>query len=71
MASEGKRTLGRWRFLVPNAITAANMMLGASSVMYSVVGVHDTAAWLILLSVLLDKLGLEAAKQGQQGEKSA
>ena len=62
MASEGKRTLGRWRFLVPNAITAANMMLGASSVMYSVVGVHDTAAWLILLSVLLDKLDGSSAR---------
>lgn len=62
MASEGKRTLGRWRFLVPNAITAANMMLGASSVMYALAGMHDTAGWLVLLSVLVDKLDGTSAR---------
>lgn len=62
MVSVDKRTLGRWRFLVPNAITATNMMLGASAVMYAVVGVADTAGWLILLSVLVDKLDGTSAR---------
>ena len=53
---------GRWRFLVPNTVTAANMMLGASAVLTIVAGYYETGGWLILLGVLLDKMDGTSAR---------
>ena len=62
MADDQKAGRGRWRFLVPNAVTAANMMLGASAVFTIVAGHYETGGWLILLGVLLDKLDGTSAR---------
>jgi len=53
----------RWRYIVPNAITCASLVLGLASIAVSLVG-HDfvEASWLIILSVLLDKLDGTAAR---------
>lgn len=53
----------RWRYIVPNAITCASLVLGLAAIAVSLVG-HDfvEASWLIILSVLLDKLDGTAAR---------
>lgn len=51
------------RTIPPNAITAASMALGLSSVYFSLVDKNFAlAAWLVLLSVLLDKLDGSVAR---------
>lgn len=55
-------SLNRARFLLPNAITSTSMMLGATAIMLAMSGRHVTAGWLILISVLLDKLDGTAAR---------
>ncbi len=47
---------GRWRFVVPNAVTCLSLVVGLYSIVCSFAGRFEEAAWLILLSVLLDKL---------------
>jgi CDP-diacylglycerol--serine O-phosphatidyltransferase len=47
---------GAYRFAVPNVITATNLALGSTSVFLSVCGRVYWAGWLVMLSVLLDKL---------------
>ncbi len=53
----------RWRYVVPNAITCASLVLGLAAIAVSLVA-HDfvEASWLIILSVLLDKLDGTAAR---------
>jgi CDP-diacylglycerol---serine O-phosphatidyltransferase len=49
------------RYLPPNAITAASLLLGLASVMHASTGDFRLAAWMVLWGVLLDKLdGLTA-----------
>ncbi len=62
MSDHGDKGRGRWRFLVPNAVTAANMMLGASAVFTIVAGYYEAGGWLILLGVLLDKMDGSTAR---------
>jgi CDP-diacylglycerol--serine O-phosphatidyltransferase len=47
---------GKWRFIVPNAVTCFSMSVGLLAITRSFEGRLDEAAWLILLSVLMDKL---------------
>ena len=54
---------GRWRFVVPNLITATNLLCGAVSTMLSVCGLIYWAGWLIMVSVLLDKLDGTCARK--------
>jgi CDP-diacylglycerol--serine O-phosphatidyltransferase len=57
--------MSRWsklRYLPPNAITAASLLLGFASVMRSAAGDFRLAAWMILWGVLLDKLDGTAAR---------
>lgn len=44
------------RYLIPNAVTIFSMTLGLTAIAYSINGEVRDACWLILLSVLLDKL---------------
>ncbi len=50
------------KYLVPNGFTALSLVLGLASVVQSAAGNFDSAAWLILLGVLLDKLDGAAAR---------
>lgn len=53
----------RWRYVVPNAITCASLLVGLVAVGTAfVVGGYSDAAWLVILSVLLDKLDGTAAR---------
>jgi len=53
----------RWRYVVPNAITCASLLVGLAAVALAfVVGGYTDAAWLVVLSVLLDKLDGTAAR---------
>ncbi len=52
----------RGKYLVPNAITAANMILGLISVFYASKGFHATAAWIIGYCIILDKLDGSTAR---------
>jgi CDP-diacylglycerol--serine O-phosphatidyltransferase len=51
-----------WRFLVPNAFTAANLGLALTSIGLSLEGHLNLAAWLIIWSALLDKADGAAAR---------
>ncbi len=51
-----------WKYLVPNSFTALSMVLGFASVVQSTAGEFESAAWLILWGVLLDKLDGAAAR---------
>ncbi len=53
---------GRWRFVVPNAVTCFSLTVGLYSIVCSFEGRFEEAAWLILLSVLLDKLAGTVAR---------
>ena len=44
------------KILIPNFFTGMNMLIGLVSVFYSITGHFVDAAWLILLSTVLDKL---------------
>jgi CDP-diacylglycerol--serine O-phosphatidyltransferase len=44
-----------WRYIPPNAITCASLGLGVASVGLALHGQIETACWLVLMSVLLDK----------------
>jgi len=48
--------MSKLRFLVPNACTSFSLLLGLASVLQSIDGHYETAAWMILWGVLLDKL---------------
>ena len=52
-----KARVARWRYVVPNAITCASLTVGLAGCVLAFVS-HDFvgAAWLVVLSVLLDKL---------------
>ena len=45
---------GKWRFVVPNAVTCFSLSVGLLSITMSFEGQYESAAGLILLSVLLD-----------------
>ncbi len=57
-----KREERLWRYLVPNFITAASMLLGLVSIFQSMQGRYVAAAWLIVFAVLTDKLDGVAAR---------
>lgn len=62
-AQENERKTPRWRYVVPNAITCASLLVGLVAVGTAfVVGGYTDAAWLVVLSVLLDKLDGTAAR---------
>ena len=42
-----------WKYLVPNGFTALSLVVGLASVTQSAAGLYESAAWLILLGVLL------------------
>jgi CDP-diacylglycerol--serine O-phosphatidyltransferase len=44
------------RYIVPNLVTSIGLIIALFSIMYSVAGEFETAAWLILLCVLIDQL---------------
>ncbi|NUN15023.1 MAG: phosphatidylcholine/phosphatidylserine synthase [Myxococcales bacterium] len=44
------------KYLAPNAITCASLTLGLVSMFHSMAGNHESAAWFIVICVLLDKL---------------
>jgi CDP-diacylglycerol--serine O-phosphatidyltransferase len=60
------RKTPRWRYVVPNAITCASLLVGLVAVgqafMRGDEGGFTHAAWLVVLSVLLDKLDGTAAR---------
>ncbi len=51
-----------WRFVVPNAITSASLLIAIVVVFKAMEGKFEEAAWLIVLCVLLDKLDGTAAR---------
>ena len=62
-AQEIPRKTPRWRYVVPNAITCASLLVGLVAIGTAfVVGGYTDAAWLVVLSVLLDKLDGTAAR---------
>lgn len=50
------------KILIPNIFTGLNMLIGLTSVFYSIQGNYIDAAWLILLSTIMDKLDGTAAR---------
>jgi len=46
----------RWRYVAPNFITCVGLSIALLSIMNSLSGQYEDAAWLILLCCLLDKL---------------
>jgi CDP-diacylglycerol--serine O-phosphatidyltransferase len=50
------------RVLPPNAITACGMVVGFVSILSSAAGAYETAAWLIAVAALIDKLDGTAAR---------
>ena len=48
--------MSKLRYLAPNSCTALSLLLGLASVVQSVQGNYELAAWMILWGVLLDKL---------------
>ncbi len=51
-----------WRYIVPNFFTSTSLMFGTASVLLSLEGELEWAAWLVLWSVLLDKADGTAAR---------
>ncbi len=49
-------TMDKLKFLVPNSCTAFSLVLGLASVVNSIHGNFELAAWMVLWGVLLDKL---------------
>lgn len=57
------------KYILPNAITATNMLLGFLSITRSIKGDYHLAAWLILLAMVFDALdGLTARKMNAFSE---
>lgn len=54
--------MGKLKYLVPNGVTAASLVLGLVSTTRSAAGDYDLAAWMIVWGVLLDKLDGSAAR---------
>jgi CDP-diacylglycerol---serine O-phosphatidyltransferase len=52
----------KWRYLVPNSFTSLSLFLGGGSLLLSLEGNLNWAAWLILWCVLLDKADGTAAR---------
>jgi CDP-diacylglycerol--serine O-phosphatidyltransferase len=50
------------KYVVPNAFTAASLVLGLASIACSARGDHELAAWMILWGTLLDKADGTAAR---------
>ncbi len=59
--SEAKR-VARWRYVVPNAITSFSLLVGVLAAFRATQGDFQDAGWLIVLSILLDKLDGTAAR---------
>lgn len=57
-----KKPIRPWRFVVPNAITSASLLIAIVVVFKAMEGNFEEAAWLIVLCVLLDKLDGTAAR---------
>lgn len=51
-----------WRYVIPNAVTCTGMLIGLVSIMNTLAGHYETAAWMILLCTLIDKLDGTAAR---------
>ncbi len=58
----GARRAARWRYAVPNAITLAGLLIGLLATFRAMQGRTEEAGWLIILTVLLDKLDGSAAR---------
>jgi CDP-diacylglycerol---serine O-phosphatidyltransferase len=54
--------MDKLKYLIPNSFTAFSMLLGLASIVQSVNGHYELAAWMILWGVLLDKLDGTAAR---------
>ena len=54
--------MDKLKYLVPNGFTAFSLLLGLASIVHSVNGHYELAAWMILWGVLLDKLDGTAAR---------
>lgn len=55
--------VARWRYVVPNAITCASLLVGLVAMGQSfLAGGYTESAWLVVLCVLLDKLDGTAAR---------
>lgn len=50
------------RYLVPNAVTAVSMVLALAAIIQASRGRHESAAWLIVLCALLDRVDGVAAR---------
>lgn len=50
------------KVLIPNFFTGLNMLIGLTSIFYSIKGEFVNAGWLILLSAVMDKLDGTAAR---------
>ena len=48
--------MSKMKYIVPNLCTSFSLILGLASVYHSMHGDYNTAAWMILWGVLLDKL---------------
>lgn len=59
--AEDKR-VARWRYVVPNAITSMSLLIGVLAALRATQGEFVDAGWLIVLSILLDKLDGTAAR---------
>jgi CDP-diacylglycerol--serine O-phosphatidyltransferase len=51
-----------WRYAIPNVVTCASLLAGLLAISSAIAGDFHGSAWLILLSVLLDKLDGTAAR---------
>ncbi len=58
----GGPTLQKLKYIAPNFVTTVSMMLGLASVVFSVRGEFQLAAWMITWGMLLDKLDGTAAR---------
>lgn len=56
------RRVARWRYAVPNAITLGGLLIGLLAAFRAMQGRTEEAGWLIILTVLLDKLDGSAAR---------
>jgi CDP-diacylglycerol--serine O-phosphatidyltransferase len=55
--------VARWRYVVPNALTCASLTVGLAAIVIALTRQDFTeAAWLVILSTLLDKLDGTAAR---------
>lgn len=57
-----QKRVARWRYVVPNAITSFSLLVGVLAALRATQGEFVDAGWLIVLSILLDKLDGTAAR---------